>query len=809
MTRFKIEDIAKEFGLSASEFIAQLNEGGFKILPRSKTLTDEQIADIRERWGQKKVSLTEVRKGDVLEKRVQSSVIRRRKVEPAAPEKSVETPKPSVSVSEQKPTAEAAKKADIVSAKISAPPVESKAPKIKLIEPSKSLASEKSKDTPEEIEEKEKKKAREKELKKKEEIEELARKRRKSFIKKRSEEFDISNLGRIERVFQPTKKKMIIDRSKMKSTPLTTPKQIKRIIPVSEKVIVYDLASALKIKSSELIRKLRGMGVEAGEFQSVDADTASLIATEYGYEVKNEIVTEESLFKRETPQADDLKPRPPVVTIMGHVDHGKTTLLDAIRKSDVALGEAGGITQHIGAYMVQVDGQRSITFIDTPGHEAFSAMRARGAKTTDIVILVVAADDGVMPQTKEAVVHAKAAGVPIIVAINKIDKPGGQIEKIKKQLADIDLAPEEWGGKTIYAPISAKNAQGIKELLELVLLQADLLELKASPKISAEGVVLEAKIAVGLGPMATILIQQGTLKKGDVVVAGTAMGCIRLIQDGHGRQLKEATPSYSVEISGLDQVPQSGDRFYVFKDEEAARRLVEWRVNKQKDMAKRELPSMTLEGIYEKMKLAELLELKIVLKADVQGSVEVIRQTIEKLSAEKIKLNVIFAAVGAITESDVHLASGASAIIIGFNIRPDTKARELIKRLNVDVRLYSIIYDVVEDIKKAMSGMLKPELKEVFLGRAEVRNVFHISKVGSVAGCFVTEGKITRNAQARLLRDHKPIYTGKIISLKRFKDDAREVQSGFECGISLQNYDDIKVGDIIEVFVIEEIKPVV
>lgn len=800
MARIKIEDIAKELGLSSSDLMTQLNEAGFKISPHTRTLTEQQAADVRERWGEKRVSLTEVRKGDVLEKRIQTSVIRRRKMAPVEPEKPMPFLKPTTVVTEQKVEKiekPVVSKKEVLSQK---PPTPVKGTEATVIQKTAVQPAA-------EIAEKEKKKIEEKELKKKEELAELAQKRQKSFIKKRSEEFDISSFSRIERIFQPAKKKVILDKSKMKATQITTPKQIKRTIHMSDRITVDDLSSALKIKSSELVRKLRGMGVEMTESEMIDADTASLVATEYGYEVKSEVVTEAALLRREESQPEDLKPRPPVVTIMGHVDHGKTTLLDRVRKSDVALGESGGITQHIGAYMVQVDGQRLITFIDTPGHEAFSTMRARGAKTTDIVVLVVAADDGVMPQTKEAIAHAKAAQVPIIVVINKIDKPGGQVEKIKKQLSEYDLVPEEWGGKTIYAAVSAKTGQGIKELLELILLQADMLELKARSKVLAEGVVLEARIAVGLGPIATILVQQGTLKKGDMVVAGRGMGRIRLIQDDRGKQLKESYPSYAVEISGLDQVPFSGDRFYVFRNEEEACRLVEWRSQKQREAAQHEVPSLTLEGIYEKMKAEDLHELKIVLKADVQGSVEVIRQTIEKLSSEKIKLNVIFSAPGAITESDVNLALSSSAIIIGFNIRPDAKARELIKKQNVDVRLYSIIYEVVEDLKKAMSGMLKPELKETLLGRAEVRNVFHISKIGTIAGCFVTEGKVVRNAQTRLLRDHKPIYTGKITSLKRFKEDAREVQNGFECGISIQNYSDIKIGDIIEAFLIEEIKP--
>ncbi|OGQ34633.1 MAG: translation initiation factor IF-2 [Deltaproteobacteria bacterium RIFCSPLOWO2_01_FULL_38_9] len=542
--------------------------------------------------------------------------------------------------------------------------------------------------------------------------------------------------------------------------------------------------------------------------QSIDVDTATLVSREFEYEVLNETISEKELLKREEIKSTDLKPRPPVVTIMGHVDHGKTTLLDAIRKSDVALGEAGGITQHIGAYMVDIGNGRSITFIDTPGHEAFSAMRARGAKTTDIVILVVAADDGVMPQTKEAIAHAKEAGVPIIVAVNKIDKPGAQPERVKKQLSDLDLMPEDWGGKTIYALVSAKGKTGIKELLELILLQADVLELQASPSHLAEGVILEAKMAKGLGPVATVLIQQGTLVKGDILISGTTTGKVRLLLDDRGKQLKAATPSFAVEVSGLDSVPQVGDPFFCFKNEEDSKRLVQFRIDQKRQAIEKEgtpPEKITLEGLYEKMQEGEVKELKLIVKADVQGSVEVIRQSLEKLSTPQVKMNVIFSMTGAISESDVNLASASNAIIIGFNIRPDIKAQELAKSQKVDIRLYSIIYDLLEDMKKSMVGQLEPTFKESVLGRAEVRNVFKISKVGAIAGCNVVSGKITRTAKARLLRDSVVIYTGKISSLKRFKDDAKEVLEGYECGIGLENYNDVKENDVIEAFMVEEI----
>ncbi|MBI2645860.1 MAG: translation initiation factor IF-2 [Deltaproteobacteria bacterium] len=443
---------------------------------------------------------------------------------------------------------------------------------------------------------------------------------------------------------------------------------------------------------------------------------------------------------------------------------------------------------------------------DTPGHEAFSAMRARGAKTTDIVILVVAADDGIMPQTKEAIAHAREANVPIMVALNKIDKPGVQIDRVKKQLADLDLLAEDWGGKTVVAPVSAKANKGIKELLELILIQADILELKANPTQLAEGVVLEAKVVRGLGPVATILLQQGTLKKGDILVLGTAFGKVRLLIDDHGRQLKEAFPSYAVEVSGLESVPQAGDHFYCFKSEQEARKLIGLRMQKQEEQ-KPEESKVTLESLYAKMKEGEVKEFKIVVKADVQGSVEVIKQTIEKLSTPQVKMSVIYTAAGAISESDVNLAAASGAVIIGFNIRPDPKAQELAKAQKVDIKLYSIIYELIDDLKKAMLGKLEPTLQETVLGRAEVRNIFKVSKVGTVAGCSVVNGKVTRTCKVRLLRDSAVIFTGKILSLKRFKDDAKEVLQGYECGIGLENYNDIKEGDVIEAFIVEEVAP--
>ena len=813
INKIKISDVAKEFQLTSKEFLSKLLQSGVKISSKTKTMTEEQVKEIRNLWATKEASLTETMKGDILEKRVRGSVIRRRKMDTPSPETEEKiSPKVELSLHSQpikevtKPTLEPEKESPKVktveSSKIKAVAVpesvaERKVPKINVVAPSPIPP-----ETPKPLKAEEGVRA--KELGK--ETEELASKRKKAFLKKRGEEFDLTGFSRMERVFQ-TKKKKILDKSKMRQTSITVPKANKRQIRILETISVSDLSDALKIKVSEVIKKLVGMGMMVTANQRIDADTAVLVASEYGFEVKVEIVTEELLLKREEPEPQDLLSRPPVVTVMGHVDHGKTTLLDAIRKTHVAEGEAGGITQHIGASMVTV-GNRTITFIDTPGHEAFSAMRARGAKTTDIVILVVAADDGVMPQTKEAIAHAKESGVPIVVALNKVDKPGAQVERIKKELSELELVSEDWGGKTIYVEVSAKTQKGIKELLELILLQADVLELKASPKLPAQGVVLEAKLEKGLGPVATVLVQQGTLRRGDVIVSGTLMGKVKLLKNDRGQLLKEAPPSFAVEVSGLEGVPGAGDFVYVFRNEEDAKKLVEWRINKVREKEDAPIEKVTLEGLYEKMKEASLEELKFVVKADVQGSVEVVKQTIEKLTTDKVKMKVIYTGVGAITESDVNLATTSKAILVGFNIRPDSNSRELVKNQKIDLRLYTIIYDLVEDLKKAMIGRLAPSFKEAVIGRVEVRNVFNISKIGTIAGCYVTEGKVTRQAQVRLLRDSKVVYTGKIASLKRFKNDAREVEQNFECGISIENYNDIKQGDVIEAFIVEEVPAV-
>jgi len=557
------------------------------------------------------------------------------------------------------------------------------------------------------------------------------------------------------------------------------------------------------IKAGEVIKRLIEMGMPTTVNQLLDADAAGLLAQEYGFEVENVAPEVEGLIDQEVDREEDLVPRPPVVTIMGHVDHGKTLLLDAIRASNVIDQEAGGITQHLGAYQVEHE-NRPLVMLDTPGHEAFTAMRARGAQVTDIVVLVVAADDGVMPQTVEAIDHAKAANVPIVVAVNKIDKPGAQPDRIRQQLSEHGLLPEEWGGQTLYANVSAKQKTGIDSLLELILLQADILELKANPRKLARGTVIESRIEKGRGAVATVLVQDGTLKVGDPVVTGTHYGRVRALINQKGRRLTEVTTGTPVEIQGINGVPAAGQKFAVLGDERTVRQIAMHRMEKEREKVIAR-PRFSLEELHRRIEEGELKELNIVLKTDVQGSLEALLYSLNKLSGEKVKVNIIHAGVGGITESDVMLASASTAVIIGFNVRPEVKGQDLAEREQVDVRLYSVIYDVVEDIRKAMEGMLDPSFREMPVGRAEVRNTFHISRLGTVAGCYVLSGKITRNATIRLLRDNVVVHEGKLASLKRFKDDVREVVEGYECGLGLENYNDIKVGDQIEAFVMEKV----
>lgn len=584
------------------------------------------------------------------------------------------------------------------------------------------------------------------------------------------------------------------------------PKPTKRKIRIEEAIIVGELAHQMGVKATEVIKKLLLLGLPVTVNQAIDFDTASLVASEFGYEVEKKGIEEEAILASQEDRPEDLKPRPPVVTVMGHVDHGKTSLLDAIRHTNVTSEEAGGITQHIGAYHVNLD-KGNIVFLDTPGHEAFTAMRARGAKVTDIVVLVVAADDGVMQQTIEAINHAKAAQVPIIVAINKIDKPNANPERVKRELSELGLIPEEWGGNTIMVEVSAKKKIGIEDLLEMILLQAEIMELRANPNKPARGRVIEAKLEKGRGPVATVLIQEGTLKLGDAFVCGVHYGRVRSIFDDRGQKIESAGPSMPVEVIGLSGVPQAGDDFAVVSDEKQARTLAEHRLRKQREREISLSTKVTLEKLYEQIREGQLKELNLILKTDVQGSLEALTEAIKKLSHPEIKINIIHSATGAINETDIMLASASNAIVIGFNVRPDSKVEELAHREKVDVRFYNVIYQLIDDIKAAMAGLLEPEYQEKVLGRAEVRQTFHISKVGTVAGCYVTNGVVQRNAKVRVLRDQVVVYDGKIASLKRFKDDVREVKAGFECGILIENFNDIKVGDVLEIYTMEAIKP--
>ena len=578
-------------------------------------------------------------------------------------------------------------------------------------------------------------------------------------------------------------------------------------ITIPETITVKDFAAELKKTTAEVIKKLLGYGVMATINNEIDFDTASLIADEFGVKVnKKETITEEDiLFDDSEDSAEELETRPPVVVVMGHVDHGKTSLLDAVKKTNVIEGEAGGITQHIGAYKVKVN-DREITFLDTPGHEAFTAMRARGAQITDIAILVVAANDGVMPQTVEAINHAKSAGIPIIVAINKIDLPDANIDKVKQELMAYELVPEEWGGDTIFVPISAKKHANIDQLLEMVLLEADVLELKANPNKQAKGVVIEARLDKGKGAIASMLVQRGTLDVGDTIVVGSSIGRIRSMTDEKGKKVKKAGPSTPVEIMGLTEVPQAGDIFYEVKDEKTAKHLIEKRKRQEREKAINAMSKVTLDNLFSQMEAGDLKVLNLIVKADVQGSVEAIKQSMEKLSNEEVKVKVIHAAAGAVTESDVTLAKVSNAIIIAFNVRPIPSAKDMAEKEEVEIKQYSVIYQAIDDVQAAMKGMLDPKFEERIIGNAEVRQTFKISNVGTIAGSYVTDGKLERYAGVRVLRDNVVIHDGKLASLKRFKDDAKEVAKGYECGIQIEKYNDIKEGDIIEAYILEEVK---
>ncbi len=631
------------------------------------------------------------------------------------------------------------------------------------------------------------------------------RRGRKRKVIRNAESLDVQE--REAHIARGAKKKRILPGKEQRQTEITVPKASKRVVRISEVISVGDLAHSLGVKVGEVIKKLMGLGVMATINQVLDHDTASLVAADFEYTVENVAFDAESVLEDEHEASEDegaLEPRPPVVTIMGHVDHGKTSLLDKIRQTNVTDHEQGGITQHIGAYNVPVEG-RSVTFLDTPGHEAFTSMRARGAKATDIVTLVVAADDGVMPQTIEAINHAQAANVPIIVAVNKIDKSGADPERVKRELMVHGLVAEDLGGDIIFAPVSALTGEGIAHLLEMLTLQADIMELRANPNKFARGVIVEAQLDRGRGAVATVLIQEGQLKVGDPFVCGTEHGRVRAMIDSRGQKTKIALPSMPVEILGLTGVPEAGDTFVALGNEAKVRQIAEYRTEKRRETELTKSSRTSLEDFYQQAQAGEMQELRVIIKADVQGSAEAVRDALTRLSTDEVKLTALHASVGGISESDVLLASASKGVIIGFNIRPEVKAAQLADREGIELRLYGIIYDVIADVRAAMEGLLAPTYKENPLGRAEVREVFSVSKIGMVAGCMVVEGSVTRGAQVRVVRDHVVVHTGRLSTLRRFKDAVREVSAGTECGASVEHFQDVKVGDVLEVYEVEEV----
>ena len=623
-------------------------------------------------------------------------------------------------------------------------------------------------------------------------------------MKRGKEKFTKKNQNRTQNMANSAKRRQE-ERDKMQRLQFEVAKKAPVKVQIPDEIAVGELASRMKKTGAEVVRQLIKLGVMASVSDVIDYDTAALVAMELGCKVEKEVVVtiEEKLINDHEDREEDLVPRAPVVVVMGHVDHGKTSLLDRIRQANVAAGEAGGITQHIGAYRVEINGS-PITFLDTPGHEAFTSMRARGAMVTDIAILIVAADDGIMPQTVESINHAKAAGIPIIVAINKMDVPGANPDKIRQQLTEYELVDEQWGGDTLICPISAKTGEGIDNLLEMVVLTAEMGELKANPNRPAKGTVIEARLDKGRGPIMTVLVQNGTLKQGDIIIAGTAVGRVRVMTNDKGERVTEAGPSVPVEITGMSEVPNAGDIFNAVADERMAKELAEQRKDDLKNKANVS-KKVSLEDLFAQIKEGELKDLNIIVKADVQGSAEAVKSSLEKLSNDEVRVRVIHSGVGAINESDVMLAATSGAIIVGFNVRPDNAAKDNAARNNVDMRMYRVIYDCINEIEAAMKGMLAPKFKEVTLGHAEVRQVYKVSKVGTVCGCYVQDGKITRNCDVRVVRDGIVIHEGKIGSLRRFKDDVREVLTNFECGITIEKFNDLKEGDIIEAFVMEQI----
>ena len=870
MSKTRVYELAKEFGIENKEFIAKLKTLGIAVKSHSSTLEDNEVERVR---------LELASKGDkeVVEKRVKSTVIRRRAVrlpeeaaeaeEAAAPEAAPEIPaekvekvekvekeekvaKPEKEEKVEKPEKPLEPRAE-EAPEAAAPPAAEKAP-VKA-EPVPKKEPDLSRQAtiirrPEPVEKKEGPRppaatipqtqirkpaagqpaqprgqaappagaganargaapAADRKGKRAVEVvmDGVAAKKRtliKQGIDKKDKRVRLREIEEEEAArWRGDKKAAVI---KMKKTEITVPKASKRRIRISEAIRVGELAKQMGVRASDVINKLLVLGTMATINQSIDIDAASLIAAEFGYQVEAVTAEYDEMLQRTEAEPRNLKPRAPVVTVMGHVDHGKTSLLDAIRQTNVIDGEAGGITQAIGAYHVHVK-DRDIVFLDTPGHEAFTAMRARGAKVTDIVVLVVAADDGVMEQTVEAINHSRSAGVPIIVAVNKIDKPNATPDRIKQELAQHNLTSEDWGGDSLFADISAKKKIGIENLLELILLQADVLELKADPDRPARGIIIEAKLDKGRGPVATVLIQEGTLREGDAFSAKTEYGRVRAMINDQGQRVKEAGPSMPVEVIGFSSVPQAGSEFIGVEDEKKAKNISEYWVRKEREKELAASSKITLEQLYQRIKEGAK-DLNVILKADVQGSLEALSEALNKLSTDEIKLKLIHSSTGAVTETDVMLASASDAIILGFKVRPDARVVEIAEKEGVEIKLYDVIYNAINDIHDAMEGLLEPEFKEVVQGRAEVRETFRIIKVGTVAGCHVTDGKIPRSAKVKLVRDGVVLYDGKIASLKRFKDDAKEVAAGMDCGLGIEGYNDIRVGDVIEAYIMEQIE---
>jgi translation initiation factor IF-2 len=847
MSKTRVYELAKELGIDNRELIARLEKLGIAVKSHSSTLEDGDVERVRREF-----SLGEP--SEIVEQRIKTTVIRRRAVRHPADVEEKKAPPDDVTATGQELAAVPLEKPEKLEAvekpePIEAAPAEGMIEKASKVKPSPAIPIKKP-DVPAEKTKEKKKEAPSppppkppvKEIKKdiiekphlvpskevtpaKEEkpaktgvvkplkkgkrpvevlMEEVPA-RKKAFVKQIVDKKDKRWIKEIEEDkplrWRDEKRGAVV---RMKKTEITTPKAIKRRIKVEEAIRIAELAKRMGVKASEVMSKLISLGVMATINQAIDSDTAGIIASEFGYQVETVGADYEDTIQRVDSAPGSLQPRAPVVTVMGHVDHGKTSLLDAIRQTNVIEGEAGGITQAIGAYHVHIN-DRDIVFLDTPGHEAFTSMRARGAQVTDIVVLVVAADDGVKEQTVEAINHARAAKVPIIVAVNKIDKAGASPEKIKRELTEYNLVPEEWGGDTLFAEISAKKKEGIENMLELVLLQADVMELKADPDRPARGVIIEAKLDRGRGPVATVLIQEGTLREGDSFVCKTEFGRVRALIDDKGYRIREAGPSMPVEVIGFSSVPQAGTDFICVDDEKKARSISEYWIRKARERELAQSTKITLEQLYERIKEG-VKELNVIIKGDVQGSIEAMTEALGKLSTPDVKLKIIHSSTGAVTETDVLLASASDAVILGFKVRPDARVVDMAKDEGVEIKLYDIIYNVIADVKAAMEGLLEPLYKEVVLGHAEVRELFKVPKVGIVAGCYVTDGKILRGANVKLVRDGVQVFDGKLMSLRRFKDDAREVNEGFECGMGIEGFNDIKVGDIIEAYNQEQVE---